>query len=32
MGLCRDALLLERVPRERHDLPVERVLTESLCL
>ena len=32
VGLCRDALLLERVPRERHDLPVERVLTESLCL
>ena len=22
VGLCRDALLLERVPRERHDLPV----------
>lgn len=32
VGLCRDAFLLERVPRERHDLPVERVLTESLCL
>lgn len=29
IGLCRDALLRERVPAETHDRPVELVLTET---
>lgn len=28
-GLCRDALLLEEVPTEPHDQPVDLVLTET---
>lgn len=32
LGLCRRALLQDAVPREAHDLPVERVIAEEETL
>ena len=32
VGLCREAVLQDRLPVEHHDLPVDLVVTESECL
>ena len=32
VGLCRQAVLQERLPAEHHDIPVDLVVTEGECL
>jgi 5-formyltetrahydrofolate cyclo-ligase len=31
IGLCRERMLINRVPREEHDVPVDIIVTENRC-